>query len=292
MAKFLRSTLPANTDVRLSGGQDRYTVLADPTQLQQIILNLCTNSAHALAPEGGIIEVCLGERVMTAQEAGPASELPPGTYVNITVRDDGPGIAPEHLHRVFDPFFTTKSVGEGTGLGLSVVHGIVQNHGGAVFAQSERGRGTTVQVLLPSLEHPAFEPAPESTVVPPEGVESILLVEDEPVLTDILDRILGGLGYKVKAFTSGAEALRCFEGSPDLFDLALLDHNMPQITGTEVATRLHRLRPCLPIILVTGMSIEPLRDNAAGAGVQTIINKPLNRIELAVAIRKVLDEPR
>ena len=288
--KFLRTTLPAAIDIQISPGPDGFTVLADPTQLQQIMLNLCTNSAHALEPDGGAIEVTLSERVITSQDNGPVSDLEPGAYVNLIVRDDGPGIPEEYIHRVFDPFFTTKSVGEGTGLGLSVVHGIVKNHGGAVYAESESGQGTTMHVLLPSLEHPGFEPAPESTVIPPEGNEDILLVEDEPVLADILRRILTGLGYKVKAFTGGDDAWRCFEGNPDRFDLILLDHNMPGVTGIEIAGRIIRLRPGLPVILYTGMSIEPLREDAEKAGVIAIINKPLNRIELATAIRKVLDE--
>jgi nitrogen-specific signal transduction histidine kinase/ActR/RegA family two-component response regulator len=289
VVKFLRTTLPASVNISLTRGSDDYTILADPTQLQQIMLNLCTNSAHALEPDGGSIEVSLSEWVVTSHETGPAANLDPGLYVKLTVRDDGPGIPPDCIHRVFDPFFTTKNVGEGTGLGLSVVHGIVKNHGGAVYVESEPGRGTTMQVLFPSLEHPGFEPAPESTMIPPEGREEILLVEDEPVLADILDRILTGLGYKVKTFSGGDEAWRFFEGNPDRFDLVLLDHNMPVVTGIELSARINRLRPGLPVILYTGMGIEKLREEAEKAGVRTIMNKPLNRIELAVAVREVLD---
>lgn len=289
VVKFLQTTLPASINIHFFQGPEDFTILADPTQLQQILLNLCTNSAHALAPEGGTIEVSLFERLVNSHEAGPVSSLPTGTYVNLIVRDNGPGIPQEHIDRVFDPFFTTKNIGEGTGLGLSVVHGIVKNHGGAVYAESIPGEGTAMQVLFPSLEHPGFNPEPDSNMVPPEGREDIFLVEDEPVLADILDRILTGLGYKVKPFSGGVDAWRYFEGNPDRFDLALLDYNMPTVTGIELSARINRLRPDLPIILYTGMGIEPLWKEARKAGIRTILNKPLNRIELAVAIREVLD---
>jgi PAS domain S-box-containing protein len=291
VVKFLQTTLPANMEVRLAPGSDDFTILADPTQLQQILLNLCTNAAHALTPEGGVIDISLTEQIVAAPEDMPPTDLTPGAYVHLVVRDNGQGIAPEDLHRVFDPFFTTKKVGEGTGLGLSVVHGIVKNHGGAVYAESEPGRGTAMHVFLPSLKHPGFEPAPESNVRPPEGSEKVFLVEDEPVLADILRRILSGLGYQVRLYTDPQEALRFFQGNPDRFDLALLDHNMPGITGIELAARMYRLQPELPMVLFTGMNIELLRQEAEKAGIRSLLNKPLNRIELALAVRKVLDEP-
>jgi PAS domain S-box-containing protein len=291
VVKFLQTTLPANMEVHLTQGPDNFTILADPTQLQQILLNLCTNSAHALSPGGGVIDICLSEQIVAATEDKPTSDLTTGAYVHMFVKDNGPGIAPENLHRVFDPFFTTKRVGEGTGLGLSVVHGIVKNHGGAVYAESDPGRGTTMHVFLPSLKHPGFEPAPESNVLPPEGSEKVFLVEDEPVLADILRRILAGLGYQVMLYTDAVEALRFFQGHPNRYDLALLDHNMAALTGVELAVRMHRLQPDLPIVLFTGMNLELLRQDAEKAGVRSLLNKPLNRIDLAVAIRKVLDEP-
>jgi PAS domain S-box-containing protein len=289
VVKFLQSTLPSVIEICFHPGEDDYTVLADPTQLQQVLLNLCTNSAHALSPNGGVIKVSVAEQIVTSHEKRPTGDLGPGAYINLTVQDNGPGIKQEHLHRVFDPFFTTKKVGEGTGLGLSVVHGIVTSHGGAVYVESEPGQGTTMRVLLPSLEHPGFEPVPESIFVPPEGTEEIFLVEDEPVLADILNRILSSLGYHVKMFTRATEAWHFFEANADRFDLVMLDHNMPTITGIELATRVSRLKPEMPIILFTGVSIELLRRDAEKAGVRALINKPLNRIELAIAIRKVLD---
>lgn len=288
--KFLQTTLPASIEMRLSPSPNNCTVLADPTQLQQVLMNFCTNSAHALSPKGGIIDISLSEQTITSPDNETTTDLAPGLYVNLTVQDNGPGIEQEHIHRVFDPFFTTKKVGEGSGLGLAVVHGIVKSHGGTVCAESKPGQGTIMEVLLPSLDHPGFESAPESTKVAPEGTEEIFLVEDEPVLSDILSRILSGLGYHVGQFTNAAEAWDYFKGNSDRFDVVLLDHNMPVISGIELAARINRLQPDLPIILFTGMNIDLLRQDAEKAGVQTLINKPLNRIELALTIRKVLDE--
>ena len=266
VVKFLRATLPATIEVKLSLEAGNPTVLADPTQLQQILLNLCTNSAHALESDGGLIEVTLSGLTVDTGDQSETQDLRPGSYINLEVRDNGGGIPEEHIHRIFDPFFTTKSVGEGTGLGLSVVHGIVNTHGGTVRVSSEPGRGTAIQVFLPSIDHPGFEPEPESTMPPPEGDENILLVEDEPVLADILDRILSGLGYQVKRFSESGKALQYFEADPDRFDLALLDHNMPEITGLELIERFKERRGDLSVILYTGMNIEPLRREAEKAG--------------------------
>ena len=290
VVKFLQTTLPANINLQFSPGPDNCTIFADPIQLQQVLLNLCTNSAHALAPGGGKISVSLFQQTISNSPDGPIPDLRPGSYVNLTVRDNGAGIARENLHRVFDPFFTTKKVGEGTGLGLSVVHGIVKSHGGVVYAESKPDSGTVLQVLFPSLEHPGFEPVPESTVAPPEGNETVLLVEDQSILADILKRILDGLGYQVKVFTEPDRAWAHFENNTERYHLVLLDHNMPKISGIDLAARIHEVQPGLPIILFTGIGIDQLRTEAQRAGVRTIINKPLNRIELALAIRKVLDE--
>lgn len=290
VVKFLQTTLPPSVEIKLTMGSGSHSVMADPTQLQQVLMNLCTNSAHALEPEGGAIDISLAEQFLDEKEAEALSELNPGPYLNLTVSDNGRGIPEENLHRIFDPFFTTKSVGEGTGLGLSVVHGIVKNHGGAVLVKSETGSGTLVQVLLPSLEHPEIDAASEAAVEPPEGDEEIMLVEDERILADIIKRILTGLGYGVKVFYTSAEALKYFKDNPERFDLALLDQNIPETTGIEISRIVKESRPSIKIILYTGMSIEPLEKDAQAAGVGEIINKPLNRIELAAAIRRVLDE--
>ena len=292
VAKFLRATLPASLEIRLTLEPGNHVALTDPTQMQQVMLNLLTNSAHAMEPDGGVIEIVLSRvELGPDKDVGP-SDLKPGPYVSLKVKDAGCGIDKKDIHRIFDPFFTTKPVGKGTGLGLSVVHGIVQNHGGAVEVHSEKGKGTTVRVLLPSLEHPDIRVSAGSAALPPEGDEEILLVEDETVLGRIIQRLLTGLGYKVTAFDHPVRALEYFTDHPRRFDLALLDYNMPEINGIEFAGQLGKQRPGLGIILYTGGGIEPLRPKAAKVGIHTILNKPLERIQLATAIRRVLDESR
>ena len=289
VVKFLKATLPASVDISLTIAGSGDVVLADPIQIQQVLMNLCTNAAHAMQPDGGTIEVTLADVSADPQEHVDLDESFPGTYIALCVKDTGHGIAPENLHRIFDPFFTTKEVGSGTGLGLSVVHGIVKTHGGHVNVQSTEGQGTSIQVLLPSLDHPEIDTATELTATPPEGHEKILLVEDEPVLADIIQRILTGLGYKVKLFTHSPHAIDYFNNHSKSFDLALLDHNMPEINGIQVGMQLHQKCPTLSMILYTGFHREGLRRQASQANITKIISKPLNRLELAIAIRKVLD---
>ena len=289
VVKFLKATLPASVDISLVIAGNGNVVLADPIQMQQVLMNLCTNAAHAMQPDGGKIEVTMADVSVDPQEHTDLEESSPGKHIALCVKDTGHGIAPENLHRIFDPFFTTKKVGSGTGLGLSVVHGIVKTHGGQVNVQSAEGRGTTIQVLLPSLDHPEIDTATELTATPPEGHEKILLVEDEPVLADIIQRILTGLGYKVKLFTHSPHAIEYFNNHTKDFDLALLDHNMPEINGIQVGMQLHKKCPSLHMVLYTGFRRKGLRRQALQANITKIVSKPLNRLELAIAIRKVLD---
>jgi PAS domain S-box-containing protein len=287
--KFLKATLPVSVDINLRMEGDGHVVLADPIQMQQVLMNLCTNAAQAMQPEGGSIEVSLRDIPFDPQKQADLGVSSPGSHIVLSVEDTGHGIAPENLHRIFDPFFTTKEIGSGTGLGLSVVHGIVKAHGGQVIVHSKEGQGTLVEVLLPSLVHPEIDTATEAVTTPPEGHERILLVEDEPVLADIIQRILKGLGYKVTFFTQSPLAVDHFNQHSRDFDLALLDNNMPEINGIQVGMQLHQKCPPLPVILYTGFQREGLRRQATQAGISKILSKPLNRLELAIAIRKVLD---
>ena len=289
VVKFLEVTLPASVDISLVIAGNGNVVLADPIQMQQVLMNLCTNAAHAMQPDGGKIEVTLADISVDPQEHTDLEESSPGKHIALCVKDTGHGIAPQNLHRIFDPFFTTKKVGSGTGLGLSVVHGIAKTHGGQVNVQSTEGQGTTIQVLLPSLDHPEIDTATELTTSPPEGHEKILLVEDEPVLADIIQRILTGLGYKVKLFTHSPHAIEYFNNHTKDFDLALLDHNMPEINGIQVGMQLHKKCPSLHMVLYTGFRRKGLRRQALQANITKIVSKPLNRLELAITIRKVLD---
>jgi CheY-like chemotaxis protein len=288
--KFLRATLPSTVEIRISIDTQDSAVLADPTQVQQIMMNLCTNSAQAMEPDGGVLEIRLSDEDLNSQTLSRFPGLKPGPYLNLTVGDTGSGIPEDIIHRIFDPFFTTKSVGEGTGLGLSVVHGIVKKHGGAVYADSPPGKGALFQVLLPRLEHPAIQVVPETISKLPRGKERILLVDDEVILTDILQRILSGLGYQIQAFVSSVKAFKSFKENPDRFDLALIDHTMPQMTGIELIVKIKQRRPDLPVILCSGLNEKLLEKDAGQIGVERLLVKPLSRADLAFAIRKVIDE--
>jgi PAS domain S-box-containing protein len=290
VAKFLQTTLPSTVEICLEADVEGKAILADPTEIQQVLMNLCTNAAHAMAPNGGDIHLNLAETEIDIEATARITEINPGNYLSLTVSDSGEGIPKEIKDRIFDPFFTTKRVGEGTGLGLSVVHGIVKKYGGAVLVESRAGHGTTFQVLLPCLEHPGFKIVPESASEPPSGKEKILLVEDEAVLASILQRILTGLGYEVQSFGNGEKAFAYFQADAHSFDLVLADHHMRPMDGIDLARKVREVRPSIPVVLYSGMCDRRLRARAKAEGVQRLLAKPLNRLELAFEIRKVLDD--
>jgi PAS domain S-box-containing protein len=289
VTKFLRATLPSTVDIRLCIETSNAVVLADPIQIQQILMNLCTNSAQAMSARGGELQISLKDIDVGPEEISQHEGLKVGKYVKLSVRDTGCGISKEALHRIFDPFFTTKNVGEGTGLGLSVVHGIVQKHGGVVVVDSVRNERTIFDVFLPKLEHPDIQISQEQISDLPKGAEHILLVDDEEILADILQRILNGLGYTVDTYTSSIKALEMFSKNPDNYDLVISDHMMPDITGVRLAKKVRQFRPHLPIILCTGLKDENIEEEAKMADVSRMLVKPIRRDELALIIREVLD---
>ena len=290
IVKFLKATLPAMVDIHLSIDTGDQAILADPTEIQQIVMNLCTNAAHAMKPDGGVIAIFVSEQAIDAKAASQIAELSPGRYLSLKVRDKGEGIPDDVINRIFDPFFTTKQVDEGTGLGLSVVHGIVKKYGGAILVESRLGQGTTFEILLPRLAHPGFAVVAEAAVDPPGGCERILLVENEAILADILQRILTGLGYQVKTFVASKKAVALFEKNDDVFDLMLADQHMAPFTGVFLAIIAKKVQPSLKVVLYSGMIDALLISEAEKAGVERLLAKPLNRLELAFEIRKVLDD--
>jgi two-component system, cell cycle sensor histidine kinase and response regulator CckA len=290
VAKFLQTTLPDTVDIHLKVQAAGKAILADPTEIQQILMNLCTNAAQAMAPDGGDIQLSLEETEIDTKAAARITEINPGNYLKLTVSDRGSGIPEDVVDRIFDPFFTTKRVGEGTGLGLSVVHGIVKKYAGAILVESVVGWGTTFQVLLPCLEHPEFEIVSESASEPPGGREKILLVENEAVLAGIVQRILSGLGYEVKSFGNGEKAFAYFQKNAASFDLVLADQHMRPVDGIDLTKQIRTVHPTIPVILYSGMSNRLLGERAEKAGVQRLLAKPLNRLELAFEVRRVLDE--
>ena len=287
--KFLRSSIPTTIEIHQNISSESETVRANPTQINQVLINLCTNAIHAMGEKGGVLEVSLENIVLDAASASHYHDLSPGKYFKLTVNDTGHGIEPKNLKRIFDPYFTTKRVGEGSGMGLSVVHGIVKSHGGAISINSEPGKGTIFDVLLPCIEDgPELEV--EIAVEIPGGNERMLFVDDEKAMVDAIQPMIERLGYKVTARTSSIEGLEAFRENPDRFDLVITDFTMPDMTGMELAKALLKIRSDIPIILCTGYSEHINEDKAKANGVRAFLMKPVVLSEIANTIRKVLDD--
>jgi PAS domain S-box-containing protein len=284
---FLKASIPASITLRQQADPKADTVIADPTQMQQILMNLCTNAVHAMEITGGILDVGLSNVTLGTEDVKSFPDLDTGGYVRLSVTDTGHGIAPGDMQKIFDPYFTTKELGKGTGLGLSVVHGIVKAHGGAIKVYSELGKGSSFQVFLPRAEGGTTSEikAPQTL---PKGQERILLVDDEPALADIEKQMLTWLGYAVEVRTSAIEALEAFRANPGKFDLVLTDLSMPQMTGMKLAKEMIRVRSDIPIILCTGFSDQIEEKQAVSIGIKSFLFKPLVAKELAEAVRKVL----
>jgi CheY-like chemotaxis protein len=254
-------------------------------------MNLGTNAAHAMRDSGGVLEVRMEPYRVEMTEKTALSELRPGQYVRLTVSDTGHGMTPEVMARIFEPFFTTKSIGEGTGMGLAVIHGIITNHDGAITVESTPGNGTTFRVYLPTTEITQHaEEAPDEPL--PGGTERILFVDDEEALVQLGQRLLTRLGYTVTACQSSVEALQRFQQAPQTFDLVMTDQTMPEMTGEQLSYELRQLQLDIPIIMCTGFSRT--RDAATwrAAGIDALCMKPLVARQIARTIRQVLDLPR
>jgi signal transduction histidine kinase/ActR/RegA family two-component response regulator len=284
--KLLRSSLPATIEIK-QDLSSKATVLANPTQLHQITMNLCTNAWHAMKEDGGILSISLDDTTFGPDVTDLHSGISPGKFVKFSVCDTGHGIPAHIINRVFDPYFTTKGVGEGSGMGLSVVQGIVQSCHGFVQLESDEGEGTSVHVYLPVLEARPVEVASPVKEIP-KGCEHILLVDDEPDVCDSIKQILQGLGYLVTAHTSSIEALRVFESDPLRFDLVITDMTMPHMTGDRLATELMHVRGDIPVILCTGYTEAIDRFSAKRLGVKAFALKPLTTSYLAELVYNAL----
>jgi len=288
--KLLRSSLPSTIDIR-QNIQSKSIVLSDPSQLHQIVMNLCTNAGHAMQAKGGILEVTLTDAALDSDFCLSHPEIQPGVYQKLTVSDTGCGMTADVMNRIFDPFFTTKPKGEGTGLGLSVVHGIVKDCGGTIAVYSEPDKGTAFHLYFPVIAGRA-EVKPEEYAIIPTGTERILVVDDEKVISDIIQKNLTSLGYTVQARTSSLEALALFKAMPAKFDLVITDMTMPQMTGDALARKLMKIRPDLPVILCTGFSEKMTNEKSETIGIKAFLQKPLLKAEMGHMIRKVLDETK
>ena len=287
---LLRASVPTTIEIRQEIGDTSDRVLADPTQLHQVIMNLCTNAAQAMKEHGGQLDVILASVTVDEFLASQYTELNPGRYLKLTVSDTGHGMDKETLARIFDPFFTTKEHGEGTGMGMSVVHGIVKNHGGAISVYSEPGKGSTFNVYFPVLDSgdSLLPIAPEPAVLA-TGTEHILFVDDEASLVEVACEMLELLGYKVTSRASSLEALELFRHDPYRFDLIITDQTMPQMTGVNLAKEVMKIRQDIPVILCTGFSAVITPEKARTVGIREFVMKPLLIEQLAGKIRNVLD---
>jgi PAS domain S-box-containing protein len=285
--KMLRASLPTTIELR-TDIQSEAMIMADPTQIHQVMMNLCTNAGHAMRQEGGVLAISLHDIDFVASVSLP--EMSPGPYVKLSISDTGHGMPPGVLDQIFNPFFTTKGIGEGTGLGLSVVYGIVKNHRGAISVESEPGKGSTFNIFFPRIEEQFASESPiDSLPLISRGQEQILLVDDEPALVDMIKQMLEFLGYRVESRTCSLEALKAFQARPDKYDLVITDQTMPNMTGAKLAIELIRLRPDIPIILCTGFSELLTPEKAQEIGIQAVLMKPLAIEALATNVREVLD---
>ncbi|MBI5581645.1 MAG: PAS domain S-box protein [Deltaproteobacteria bacterium] len=290
--KMLRASLPSTIEIKMNL-TSRGVVMADPTQVHQVLMNLCTNAAHAMLEKGGVLEVTLSDVHLEPQDIKPHSGLQPGSHVKLTVTDTGHGMEPGVLDRIFDPFFTTKEQGTGTGLGLSVVHGIVKSHEGGIEVNSVPGKGTTFRVFFPARQSaPASETVEAAPI--PHGREKLLIVDDEPALATATTQMLECLGYEVDYRTNGLEALEAFRHQSDEkpYALVITDMTMPHMTGVDLARELLKLRPNLPILLCTGFSEKSSPERAKSLGFQGFLMKPFGLRELAGTVRKMLEKDR
>ncbi|MCE5275848.1 MAG: response regulator, partial [Deltaproteobacteria bacterium] len=262
---------------------------SNATQSHQVVMNLVTNAAHSMREKGGVIEVDLREVDLDLDAVLLMPDLKPGRYVGLSVRDTGHGMEPPVLESIFDPYFTTKAPGEGTGLGLSVVQGIVKSQGGHVTVSSEVGKGSLFHVFFPRIAD-LEKQAEDAVESPPGGNERILLIDDEATLVDVVKESLEALGYSAVAKTSSVEALELFHAHPQQFDLVITDQTMPVMTGMVLARKLLEIRPDIPIILCTGYSEYISEEQSKSMGIREFIMKPYGTKDMAKTIRRVLDE--
>lgn len=287
--KMLRSSLPTTISIMKDIDPNSGTVLADPTQVHQILMNLCTNAYHAMEKTGGTLSITLKTTHIRAEVEGLLIHVSPGEYNELTVSDTGCGIPPNVIGKIFDPYFTTKKTGKGTGMGLAIAHGIMSECGGAITVESELGKGTTFHVYFPVIHEKAVQEKTEAENIP-KGKERILFIDDEEILAQMGQDMLERLGYQVTVRNSSIEALQLFQNTPNDFDMVITDQTMPDMTGGELACRMLQIRPDIPIILCTGYSSLIDEDTAKSMGIKEFALKPLTEKMIATLIRKVFNE--
>ncbi len=290
VVKFMRASLPTTIEIRQTGDETTEAVLGDPSQMHQVLMNLCTNAGHAMKETGGVLEI--GLREFPAEPASfrldTASQT--GRRLEISVRDTGHGIPRENMERIFEPYFTTKEKGEGSGLGLAVVHGIVKDHGGDIRVYSEEGKGTVFRIYLPLIGKKAdAKSEPEEALLPGDG-ETILFVDDEQIMAELNRELLTKLGYEVITATDPNRAIAVFEDDPGRFDLVITDKTMPGMTGFDLARRIRLLRPDIPVLLCSGFQEKGDIGKVDALGVARLLVKPIRVCDLSRAVRTALEK--
>ena len=285
---LIRATIPSNIKIIEDIEENCGPTMGDPTQIHQVIMNLCTNAFHAMQDTGGRLEIRLKEIDVMPDDILKKMGIVAGKYLQLEVKDTGKGMPPSVLARIFEPYFTTKEQSKGTGLGLSVAHGIVKSHGGDIKVFSEPGKGATFQVYLPLMEDREFEEVTENIDAEIQGEGHILLVDDEQSIVKVEKLMLERLGYQITALTSSADALAAFSSQPDQFDLIITDMTMPIMTGMELARKLIDIRPNIPIILCSGFNELASEEKAQAVGIKAYVQKPVEWKDLGATIRDVL----
>ncbi len=288
--KLLRSTIPTTIAIQADTQVAKSAIMGDPTQIHQVVMNLCTNAAQAMEEDGGTLTIALDNIEIDPEWKGrDDTEFPPGYYLRISVSDTGEGIPPEHLNRVFDPFFTSKEQGKGTGMGLAVVHGIVQAHNGKILVESYENQGTTFEVYFPLLED-IGDPKEQNRIENlPKGDEHILLVDDRPQVVGLQKQLLERLGYSVTTKNSSKEVVQAIESHQDTYHAVITDMTMPEMTGDVLAARIKESHPSISVILCTGYSEKISKTKAIEIGIDAFLMKPVANANLAKTLRKVLD---
>jgi len=290
VVKFMRASLPTTIEIKQKVEDAEGVIVADPTQMHQVLMNLCTNAGHAMKETGGVLTIELKETAMEQANLVHHPGLRPGRYLQLTVRDSGHGISREHVGRIFEPYFTTKEKGEGTGLGLAVVHGIVKDQGGEINVSSEEGHGTVFRIYLPLAEKPATDRRENAEAVLPGKGEPILFVDDEKIVADMSREMLQELGYSVVTETDPVRAVALFKEKRDAFSLVITDKTMPHMTGFDLARAVKDIRADVPVIICSGYQEKGDMEKLAECGISRMITKPVAMSVMAKTIRDVLEE--
>lgn len=290
VVQLLKATIPSTIAINVDTDVTESTIMGDPTKIHQVVMNLCTNAIHAMEENGGILEITLDQLDIGSNPDGHThSSLSPGPYLRLRVTDTGTGIPPNELNRVFDPYFTSKEQGKGTGMGLAVVHGIVQSYHGRILVESREDFGTRFDTFFPLLEENGISPEKRNHLILPHGNEHILLVDDHPQVLNIQTRFLKRLGYKVSAKSTSLEAVQAIKKGGTIYDAVIADMTLPQIPGDLLADRIKKMAPDLRVILCTGYSEKISNTQARDLGIDAILMKPVANATLAKMLRQVID---